>query len=308
MGERRVCPAAVLAILVLWSCAAVDVVKTGLDLLGVATGHFVPDKYQELCQGFIDVLKKMPTPEPADASTVAAADPTPTHPELVAQTASIASTPPIAIPAPASDAVTAVPRGEAADAPPLQVEFDIVKEAMVENREVALPVHDGDVLRDGSGNPEAGDNYKILFRASAPCHVYIVQVDATAKIDTLFPGGFGNGQNPVQPNVELALPTTDWFYLDQNKGVETIYFFATREPHQELERLLNEIERNKPTTPPPVRIEKPIVASRGVAGTRPGRNRQVQLNSGQTVSVAPTSFIVSGRSAEVVLTKWFHHE
>jgi len=164
------------------------------------------------------------------------------------------------------------------------------------------------VLRDGDGAEGAGDNYKVTFSANESCFVYVVQVDASGKIDRLFPGPYVAESNPVTAKKSYSLPEgANWFYLDRNKGVETVYFFGSRERNVKLEELLDAIEKNRPVGPIALRIDRPIAVTRGVEGVRPGKARPVELPNGSTVSFSPSSFLVPAKASEVVLTRWFHH-
>jgi hypothetical protein len=262
-----------------------------LDLLDVASGAFLPGTYGKLVSKFVDTLKGSPDGEPGSDSA--------------------ASTPAIG-----GEGGEMIPSGSAAspeepgEPEPLVIEFDLVKQALLEGTSVALPVRDGDILRDGGDDPEGGDNLRVLLRSSAPCWVYVVLVDATGKIDTLFPGTWGGGTNPVPPDVDLSVPAgSDWFYLDRNKGVETIYLFASREQRLDLEQLLADLEKAKPAATPPVRIDRPIPITRGIGGTRPGRERTLELKDGSQAAFTPGAFVVpASRSSEVVLTRWYRHE
>lgn len=86
------------------------------------------------------------------------------------------------------------------------------------------PVREGMVL--GSQ-----DNYALYLKPKTPCHVYIYQVDASQKAVRIFPNKmFSSESNPLATK-ELWIPGgNQYIYLDQNRGREEIYIFATRNP------------------------------------------------------------------------------
>ncbi|MBM4087682.1 MAG: DUF4384 domain-containing protein, partial [Planctomycetes bacterium] len=61
----------------------------------------------------------------------------------------------------------------------LQVEFEVLKEAVVAARFTATRISDGDTLTEQ-------DNYRVYFRVNMDCHVYIVQLDSTGRLDPIF--------------------------------------------------------------------------------------------------------------------------
>lgn len=96
--------------------------------------------------------------------------------------------------------------------------------------------NDGDTLA-------SGDLYKIVIRPQADSYLYIFQVGSTGAIDRLFPmatyaGRRLNNVNPMQRGKTYFLPAPDKaFYLDHQRGKETIYVFASPTPRPDLENL-----------------------------------------------------------------------
>jgi len=87
----------------------------------------------------------------------------------------------------------------------------------------------------------SGDHYKIYFSANRDCYAYIYQIDAKGEIFQLFPlhqfdGLVLNQDNPVTGGVNYMLPSRNrYFYLDDTKGEETLYFAAYLRRNAELE-------------------------------------------------------------------------
>lgn len=88
---------------------------------------------------------------------------------------------------------------------------------------------------------DSGDHYKIIFTPTKDCYVYIFQVDSANKIYQLFPmESFGgvvvNNFNPAQARRTYYIPAEKKsFILDQQTGVERIYFLSSRERDIKLE-------------------------------------------------------------------------
>jgi len=78
------------------------------------------------------------------------------------------------------------------------------------------------------------DNYKIYFKPLQTCYVYVIQQDAHHKTNILY-----NSPKPVEAHKDYWLPEYGkWFYLDQNKGKETIYVLASLNRAEDVEYLL----------------------------------------------------------------------
>ena len=184
----------------------------------------------------------------------------------------------------------------------LAVEIDVVKEVYVNGRYQARRVADGDVLT-------RNDNYKAIFRCNMRCYMYIVQLDSTGKMDPIFPSKHFAWGNPVQPHTVFSLPPENkWFYLDENTGVETIYFIASRSRRMDLEQLFRKFgERNKSLVQlSPVSLDSTVVITRGIGGVREGRKQTVKFQDGSKGQFSSTLF--SSIQADFVMTRWFYHQ
>lgn len=183
----------------------------------------------------------------------------------------------------------------------LQVEIDVVMEDVVNGRYQVRPVTDGETLtRD--------NNYKVRFQCNMQCYIYVAQLDATGKIDPIFPSEFVPGGNPLRPNILYsAPPDNDWFYLDENTGRETIYFVVSRTRRTDIEQKFRQItEMNRTLVQStPVSLEESWIITRGIGGSRKGRQQSVSFQDGSQGQYASTIFSSSG--ADLVLTRWFYH-
>jgi len=189
-------------------------------------------------------------------------------------------------------------------APPLEVEFDIVKEEVLGGRSIPVRVSDGDQLRDDGEVPKSGDNYKVLFGTNLPCHVYVAQADSGGKVTSLFPSGYSQRANPVLPGGRYEVPEgANWLHLDQRQGLEHVYLLASREPQPEIEKVLSQwAGQDAPGRP----VARPAIVTRGVQGSRPGRPREVVVQGERSV-FQPTQ-VEATKEGLIVLTRWFVHQ
>jgi hypothetical protein len=97
------------------------------------------------------------------------------------------------------------------------------------------------------GTMHTGDHYKIIFQPLENYYVYIFQSDSSGKIYGLFPlknfrGVAVDLRNPVQAGKTYFVPAEDKsFALDDQRGLEQIYFLAFRQPDQQLEQLYQKV-------------------------------------------------------------------
>jgi hypothetical protein len=190
------------------------------------------------------------------------------------------------------------------------VEFDLLREVIIHGDPQPVPLEDGAVLKDGRGDPEAGDNLKLVVTPRSDCYLYAVSVDATGWAQPLFPFGLVQGTNPVRAGQRYEIPeNNEWFYLDEYRGIETLFLIASRERREDLDQaLINLAQMERPQTVGEGRVEEPDVISRGFAGKRQGRSTTVTTSAGSKRPYVPSSFLAEAASADLVLTRWFRHE
>lgn len=174
-----------------------------------------------------------------------------------------------------------------------------------------VPIQDGEVLRDGDGDPRKGDVVKFSFRTNCDCHVYVIGVDGTGYVARVFPDKSGK---PVRANQQYVVPQgTTWYGLDQYKGIEQIFFVASRRPRQDIEKSLLELARTgRPSLARSYRPVReavlPSPATRGLVKVQMGSQSTVSSESGQPYSFTPQAFVAQPSSDDVVVTRWFRHE
>jgi hypothetical protein len=166
------------------------------------------------------------------------------------------------------------------------------------------PLNDGDTLAT------ATDGYVIAMRPLSPGWAYVFQVDASGRVDPLFPrlpsAPHSSGTNPVEAGQGTQMPPADEgrvFYLDATPGVEHVYavLSATRWP--ELESALASRASPDRQLPPVSRVEEPNnLRSRGIGGTRP---ETLSVSLGKVLPVSGDEFAGSGRL--LVVERWLRH-
>jgi hypothetical protein len=174
-----------------------------------------------------------------------------------------------------------------------------------------LPIRDGDILRDGRGDPQAGDKFRIMFRAKTQCYVYVIAIDGSAWAQGVFPPPGNAFANPVKPGQQVILPEgPNWFSLDQYQGIETIFFVASQERRPDLEKILTKISgRERHPSEKPAAVTKPAIIPRGFSVAKASRSPfAIQTSQGQKQELIPTTFLVQTAGEALRVTRWFHHQ
>ena len=171
-------------------------------------------------------------------------------------------------------------------------------------------MNDGDVLKDGGSDPNAGDKFKLVVRTNCDCSVYIVAIDGSAWAQSVFPTKDGTVQNPVKKDQEYAFPQGPyWFSLDQVKGVETFYVVASANRRPDLEESMAQFAgKERPTGTIVAKVEEPPVIPRGFARTQTRGIITVKAESGDSAQVTPLSYVANNPGEDVTVTRWFKHE
>jgi hypothetical protein len=194
---------------------------------------------------------------------------------------------------------------------PIGLDVVMVKQTRRNGTTVMVPMQDGDVLKDGRGNVNAGDKFRIMFRPHTDGFVYVVAIDGSGWAQGIFPPPTSPLANPVKAGEQYVLPEgNNWFSLDQFKGIETIFFVASQEKRQDLEEILQSITgRERPATATPQQVTKVAMVPYGVGSARPsGQGFNLSAGSGQDQPIMPTSYFAKAAGEDLRLTRWFRHE
>jgi len=83
----------------------------------------------------------------------------------------------------------------------------------------------GDVLTND-------DNYRVTFKPTRDGYVYVYQIDAAQRVDTIFPNTkYTAVTNPVSSKIVYSVPPEGrWLHLDQTRGSEDIIIVAADTP------------------------------------------------------------------------------
>jgi hypothetical protein len=175
-----------------------------------------------------------------------------------------------------------------------------------------VPLQDGETLRDGGSDPRKGDVIKFSFRVNCDCYIYVIGADATGYVARIFPDASSGLNNPVRANQQYVVPGgTSWYGLDQYKGVEQVFFIASRGPRKDIENPLNQLAQTaRSSLTKNFRSVREAVqpAMRGLVKVQMPAQDSVQSESGQRFSFAPQAFAAQPGSDDVVITRWFNHE
>ncbi len=194
---------------------------------------------------------------------------------------------------------------------PIGLDVVMLQKTIRNGATVMLPIKDGDALKDGRGNANAGDKFRIMFRPHTDGYVYVVAIDGSGWAQGIFPPPTSPLANPVKAGEEYVLPEgNNWFSLDQFKGIETIFFVASQEKRQDLEEILQSIiGRERPASATPQRVTKVAMVPYGVGGARPStQGFTLATGSGQDQTIMPTSYFSKTAGEDLRLTRWFRHE
>jgi len=194
---------------------------------------------------------------------------------------------------------------------PISLDVLLVKKQMVNGVQSYLPIKDGDVLFDGRGNPQAGDKFRVMFRANTDCYVYVIAVDGSAWAQGVFPSSSSPFANPIKAGQKYVLPEgANWFSLDQYKGIETIFFVASHARRPDIEQILSTITgRERHPGDKPQAVSEPAIIPNGYSGSRPASSPfALPISQFQQQELLPTTYFVQTAGEDLRITRWFRHQ
>jgi hypothetical protein len=101
---------------------------------------------------------------------------------------------------------------------------------------VSFPLADGVAL-------SGGEQVTVAFSPSADGYAYVIAKDMRGRVSVLFPVETLKGASRVRAGrVYWAPAGTGWLAVDPQAGIDTIYVFASYDPLQNLEELVEEPE------------------------------------------------------------------
>jgi hypothetical protein len=190
------------------------------------------------------------------------------------------------------------------------VDVALVRQKQTAKGKEVVLINDGEVLKDGGANPEAGDRFKIVVRLNCDCYLYIMSIDGSGWAEPVFPKKDGKTVNPVKKDQEYAFPDgPHWFTLDQIKGIESFFVVGAANRRSDLEESFAQIGAEKrPDNKIVAHVEEAPVIPRGVASVKTRGILTVNDDTGTSVQVTPLSYSADQSSQDVTVTRWFKHE
>jgi Domain of unknown function (DUF4384) len=205
----------------------------------------------------------------------------------------------------------------AASAAPIVLDATILAQRATDRsayRMDPVPIQDGETLRDGGSDPRQGDALKFSFRVNCDCYVYVIGVDATGYIARIYPDLASGHMNPVRAQQQYVVPGgASWYGLDQTKGVEQVFFMASRYPRPDIEgslaRLALTPRSSLSRSYSAVRkAGLPSSSTRGLVKMQMGTTSSVQGESGQQYTFTPQAFGTQPGADSIIVARWFNHQ
>ena len=193
---------------------------------------------------------------------------------------------------------------------PVAVDVAMIRQKRTERGKEIVLMNDGEVLKDGGANKEAGDRFKIVVRANCDCYIYITSIDGSGWVEPVFPSKESKVTNPVKKDEEYAFPETGhWYALDEIKGIESFFVVASVNRRLDLEESVSKLAGEKrPNVKIVAKVEEPPIIPRGVGSVRTKGILKVQDETGTAVQVTPLSYAATPPNQDVTVTRWFKHE
>ena len=199
---------------------------------------------------------------------------------------------------------------------PLGLDVAVMKRVVENGVEKAVAIDDDAVLHDGHGRDGDGDKLRIYFSPSRDAYVYVVAVDAVARVQPLHPFEFPPA-GPVPAGARVVLPSpSDWYGLDRHRGIQHVYLIASEQPLKDIESQLYFFASQPLPTPneagasvtEPSVLESDGIRSRGLTGVVPPRMVEVPSGAAAVDSVKATHFTADMAGANVLVTRFFRHQ
>lgn len=193
---------------------------------------------------------------------------------------------------------------------PVAVDVAMIRQKQTDKGKEVVLMNDGEVLKDGGANKEAGDRFKIVVRTNCDCYIYITSIDGSGWVEPVFPAKESRVANPVKKDEEYAFPETGhWYTLDEIKGIESFFVVASVNRRLDLEESLARWAGEKrPNVKIVAKVEEPPVIPRGVGSVKTRGILKVQDETGTAIQVTPLSYTATPPNQDVTVTRWFKHE
>ena len=200
------------------------------------------------------------------------------------------------------------PRGLSAE--PIAVDVALVRQKLTPKGKQVVLMNDGEVLKDGGANKDAGDKFKLVVRTNCDCYLYAISIDGSGWAQNVWPAKLDQTQIPLKKDQEYAFPEGNfWYSLDQVKGIETFFIVASASRRTDLEESMAQFAgKERPPVQIVAKVEEPPVVPRGVGSVKTRGIVTVKDESGTSATVTPLSYMGSQPGQDVTVTRWFKHE
>jgi hypothetical protein len=196
----------------------------------------------------------------------------------------------------------------------IELDVALMKRVVSTSGVGVAPIVDGEILKDGEGDPTRGEQFRIYFRPNVDCNIYIVAVDSTGWMQPLYPSSFPGSPVALANHTYLLPDASHWYGLDENRGYQHIYFMASFERQPDLEVMLSRLsERERLPVAEARPVEEPLIVEerwiqeRGLTGIRPGEVTVVAPDDVEAYQVVPVTFGFGVAGRDFVLTRFFEH-
>jgi hypothetical protein len=166
------------------------------------------------------------------------------------------------------------------------------------------PLEDGETL-------SSADDYYLEMEVTSGGYLYVFQVDSLGKLTALHPAipssKYSSGANPVPAGGRVRIPSqSENLRLDENIGIEHIYFVLNADPWPALEGSVARLDASMTDPESTARkIERPMhLALRGVGGTTKATGPGT-AHSAERPAVTQTRY--RGEGPMLVVERWFRH-
>lgn len=143
---------------------------------------------------------------------------------------------------------------------PLGLRYSIVKQVGKEQREV-----DSDTVF------RSGDRIKLQVQASEEAYLYLVLKGSSGRWKVLFPTPeIAGGDNRIPPKTTYMVPSNEkaWFSFDDQVGSEQLFILLSRQPQQDLERMIYDLRKGSRPAGTPSQEAPAAPAEKPQDGTR----------------------------------------
>jgi hypothetical protein len=173
-----------------------------------------------------------------------------------------------------------------------------------------------EVVPDGGQIRTKIEPYRIYVYAPSDGYLYVCQVDASDRVNWLFPKNeseYSYGRNPVKGGNRLMIPDNDnGLKLDEVRGKESVIVIYSPEKWEELENQLrttvkDEYSASPPEQPVRVRVGVRDDSPRGVGGETPFAGAKSLADLEEQMYRQAKTISANPGIGRMVETRWFEH-